>query len=226
MKIVLASNKQWHAPMARRLHERLNVDVALITDQSELSSDKLHELRPTFVFFPHWSQKIPRAIYETYTCIIFHMTDLPYGRGGSPLQNLIANGIDQTKISAVHCVEELDAGPVYLKRDLSLHGAAEEIFLRASDIIEDMIVEIVQTKPQPVSQSGPVTQFHRRKRSDGNLGNLETLDQFFDYVRMLDADGYPKAFLDVGAFQIQFSRISRKYKKLVADVIITERESE
>ena len=31
-----------------------------------------------------------QEIHENYKCIIFHMTDLPFGRGGSPLQNLIS----------------------------------------------------------------------------------------------------------------------------------------
>ena len=56
------------------------------------------------------------------------MTDLPFGRGGSPLQNLITRGISKTKISALRCNEEIDAGPIYLKRPLSLHGSAEEIY--------------------------------------------------------------------------------------------------
>ncbi len=32
---------------------------------------------------------MPREIFENWACVVFHMTDLPYGRGGSPLQNLI-----------------------------------------------------------------------------------------------------------------------------------------
>ena len=46
------------------------------------------------------------------------MTDLPYGRGGSPLQNLIARGFLETKISAILVEKQLDAGPVYLKMEL------------------------------------------------------------------------------------------------------------
>jgi methionyl-tRNA formyltransferase len=68
---------------------------------------------PRYVFFAHWSWKIPRAVYEAHECVIFHMTDVPFGRGGSPLQNLISRGIYETKLSALRCVEEMDAGPVY-----------------------------------------------------------------------------------------------------------------
>jgi methionyl-tRNA formyltransferase len=44
------------------------------------------------------------------------MTDLPFGRGGSPLQNLISRKIYNTKLSAIRVVKELDAGPVFLKK--------------------------------------------------------------------------------------------------------------
>ena len=67
--------------------------------------------RPRYIFFPHWSWMVPRAVWEKHECVCFHMTDVPYGRGGSPLQNLILKGHTKTKITALRMVGELDAGP-------------------------------------------------------------------------------------------------------------------
>lgn len=64
------------------------------------------------------------------------MTDLPYGRGGSPLQNLIKRNIENTKISAIKVVKDLDAGDIYLKRDLNLNGTADEILGLGGTIIK------------------------------------------------------------------------------------------
>lgn len=44
------------------------------------------------------------------------MTDLPYGRGGSPLQNLIVRNHYKTKISEIRVKKEIDSGPIYLKK--------------------------------------------------------------------------------------------------------------
>ena len=44
---------------------------------------------------------IDKSIYEKHECILFHMTDLPFGRGGSPLQNLLLRDIEKTKISLI-----------------------------------------------------------------------------------------------------------------------------
>jgi methionyl-tRNA formyltransferase len=131
------------------------------------------------------------VIHHRFRCVIFHMTDVPYGRGGSPLQNLIVRGQTDTVITAMQCVDEMDAGDVYLKRPLSLEGTAEEIFRRAAVLMADMSVELVETEPHPVPQTGPVTTFTRRTPADSVIDRDESVEELFDLIRMLDAEGYP-----------------------------------
>lgn len=218
---VIASNRPWNKNMAESLTHQTNYDFVLISEPEELTVSKLNSIKPKFIFFPHWSNHIESDIYEKYECVIFHMTDLPYGRGGSPLQNLISQGIYETKISAIRCVEEMDAGPIYMKKALNLNGAAEEIFLRASNVIEDMIVNILHESPEPIPQKGTPSVFKRRISEDGDLGNMNSLEQAFDLIRMLDADGYPNAFLNVGPFKLEFTRASQKTDQVLADVRIS-----
>lgn len=207
--------------MAARLEYRTGCRFTLLTQPEELTIETLEKLRPQYVFFPHWSHRIPESVYSHFECVIFHMTDLPFGRGGSPLQNLIAQGIYETKISALRCVEEMDAGPIYLKKPFSLYGSAEEIFLRASEVIEDMIVEILEKLPDPMPQEGVPTVFKRRKPEESDLATAQTLEQAFDLIRMLDADGYPHAFINVGPFKVEFTRASKKTGQVLADVRIS-----
>ena len=148
------------------------------------------------------------------------MTDLPFGRGGSPLQNLIVRGISETKISALRCVKEVDAGPIYMKRPLSLQGTAQDIYVRASAIIEDMIVSIIEKKPDPQDQTGEVVLFKRRKERDGSLSQLKTLEQVYDHIRMLDAEGYPNAFIETDKLHFEFKNASIKSDYILADVMI------
>ena len=218
---VLASSRPWNRDMADVLGSRTGCYFVLISDPKELTAAKLALINPKFIFFPHWSHRIDSSIYEQFECVIFHMTDLPFGRGGSPLQNLIALGIYETKISALRCVKEMDAGPIYLKKPLSLFGSAEEIFLRASGVIENIIIEILEKLPEPRPQEGVTKVFKRRSPEEGNMGRAESLDQAFDLIRMLDAEGYPNAFLNVGPFKIEFSRASRKSDQVLADVRIS-----
>lgn len=190
--------------MAEKLAERTGLDWVQIGSVDELSPAYLREVGATQVFFPHWSHIIPAEVFERFECVIFHMTDLPYGRGGSPLQNLIVRGHSDTLISALRCERGIDTGPVFLKRPLSLAGSAREIFHRASGIIETMIVDIVREKLQPSVQSGEPTYFKRRKPGDSDMGNVESAREAYDYIRMLDADGYPKAYIRLGKLRIEF----------------------
>ena len=210
--IVVASTRPWNEYLAKEINRAAGIPTYLVKSKTELNQQYLEALNPEYIFFPHWSHMIPPDVYEKYECIIFHMTDLPFGRGGSPLQNLIQRGYENTKISAIRCVPELDGGPVYLKKDLNLNGSASEIFLRASKIIKQMILEIIEKKPVPVPQKGEVVVFKRRSPEQSNIktAQIRTLDDFFDFIRMLDAEGYPKAFLNVHSFKVEFTRVQRE----------------
>lgn len=212
--------------MVPSLRRRTGRSFTLLTRPEELTVEILKPLNPRYIFLPHWSHRIPQAVFEEFECVIFHMTDLPFGRGGSPLQNLVARGIERTVISAIRCVQDFDAGPVYMKRPLSLQGSAEEIFIRASGVIADMIAEIAANEPAPCEQEGEVVSFKRRTPAQSRVDDEAGLDALYDHIRMLDADGYPRAFLETRGVRISFSRVQRKVGKLVADVEIVPIEKE
>ena len=220
----IATIKQWNIKNAWQLKQsRPQDDIRIITDKAELTTKNLAGAE--YVFFPHWSHIIPAEIYENFTCIVFHMTDLPFGRGGSPLQNLIVRGFEETKISALRVEKELDGGPVYMKSRLYLHGTAEEIYIRASEIIfKDMIPYILDNNPQPLPQSGEVTAFKRRKPADSELNEKMTLKQIYDHIRMLDAESYPPAFVTFGDYVMEFTHPKLTARGIVADVTIRRRD--
>lgn len=223
LKIVIASPHTRHDFIEASLRQGLGLHVLRISNPKELNLSNLSDFAPHYVFFPHWSWLIPEEVHKNFECVIFHMTDLPYGRGGSPLQNLIVRGYKETKISAIRCVESVDAGPIYMKRPLSLSGTAEEILLRASKIVEEMIKSIILEQPIPVEQTGEPTEFQRRSPKDGDLAGLTELEKIYDFIRMLDADGYPSAFIENNFFRFEFKRAFLKEEELVAEVKITRR---
>ena len=92
--------------------------------------------------------------------------------GKSPLQNLILLGLKKTKISALKVNKFVDSGDIYLKKELSLNGKAQQIYKRANDIIFKMILEIVKENPLPKKQQGEPTFFKRRKPYMSNIKNL------------------------------------------------------
>jgi methionyl-tRNA formyltransferase len=226
LRIALATPHVRHDLLANRLREHRGLDVLRIRERQELTAERLAAFGPSYVFFPHWSWKIPAEIHEAFECVIFHMTDVPFGRGGSPLQNLIVRGFKETRLSAIRCVAELDAGPVYMKKPLSLSGTAEQILGRAAALTEDMIVEIVERRPAPVPQQGEAVEFRRRTAADGNLALAANLEQAYDFIRMLDGAGYPPAFAEVARLRCEFTDATMNDGYLEARVRITERKND
>ncbi|GHV53576.1 hypothetical protein FACS1894216_11840 [Synergistales bacterium] len=220
--IVIAAVKQWSMVAAKRFCRNTpDIHTHVITSKDDITYDALCGLNPDYVFFPHYSYYIPRVIFENFTCIVFHPTDVPYGRGGSPIQNLISKGHTETVISAIRVDTELDAGDVYLKRPLSLVGGGEEILIRMQNIIfGNMIPAIVRNKITPLPQSGEVTGFKRRTPEMSELNANMTIEEFYDAIRMLDIEGYPKAYIRFGDYTLTFSRPCFKTNGVMADVAI------
>ncbi len=219
---LVVATKSWNYRIFRDIISRFAGDWAFIGSKEELTLDRVREVSPRFIFFLHWSWKVPREIVNEFECVCFHMTDVPYGRGGSPLQNLIIRGHSQTKLTALRMVEDFDAGPVYLQRNLSLDGCAEEIYIRGSEMAGDMIQELISNNIVPSPQEGTPTIFKRRKPSESSIPHCETLKEVYDFIRMLDAEEYPTAYLSYKGFRYEFSSAVRYEGKVVANVSITK----
>jgi len=223
--IIIATVKTWNISNALNLKSRLKnrYHIVIITKKDRLNYDAVKKINPEYIFFPHWSWIIPMNVHKNFKCIGFHMTDLPFGRGGSPLQNLIVRRIYRTKISAISITSGIDSGPVYLKKPLSLSGSAQDIFKNASrTVFGQMIPQILKGGLVPRRQKGKVVRFARRTHSQGSIFDLRSMADVYDYIRMLDAQGYPPAFIETRFLKIEFSNACLKKGHIVATAKIKE----
>jgi methionyl-tRNA formyltransferase len=225
-KYLIVSEKEIHLDLFNRLNlEFCNNEWILINNKFDFTFEVLNKINPCKIFIPHWSYKIPNEIFTSFECILFHMTDLPYGRGGSPLQNLILRGHKSTFISAIKVDHGIDAGDIYLKSYLDLSGTASEIFSRSSNVIFDMIRQIIKSNISPNPQSGEIVEFVRRKPNESNVNEIENLEKLYDFIRMLDCDGYPNAFFETTFFKFEFTKavFNPKNSLITADVRIVKK---
>lgn len=221
---LVAGCKSWNR---RIFEEKVSKSPGIwhyLDHRDALTIKRVRDLSPQRIFFFHWSWIVTKEIVENYECVCFHMTDVPYGRGGSPLQNLIIRGHRNTKLTALQMTEVFDAGPVYLKANFSLEGGAEEIYIRMTELAADMVLKINKDNLQPVPQTGQPTFFKRRTPKQSCLEGCADLSKVFDFIRMLDAEGYPKAFLEHEGFRYEFSRPTFYEGRIRADVEITPLE--
>ena len=186
-----------------------------------LTAEALADFDPELVFFPHWSRIVPESIWGRWACVVMHAAPLPWGRGGSPIQNQIARGRTDTELCALRMTGTLDGGPVYARQPVSLLGGGDEIFIRLNKAILDLIAHITVERPQPVPQDGEPTVFSRRRPRHSAVPEGLDLEQLFDQIRMLDAEGYPRAFLEHAGFRFELSRPALRRGRIEADVCIT-----
>ncbi len=221
---IVVGSKSWN----RKVFDQCLVDQSgrwtFIDSHEALNLAKIDKIKPRYIFFLHWSWKVSNELLDKYECVCFHMTDVPYGRGGSPLQNLIVRGHKITKMTALRMTQELDGGPVYYKEPLYLGGNAEEIYIRASYLSAKIIKRIIKEQPNPIAQTGKITIFKRRQPDESEILGIESLDSLYDHIRMLDAEGYPKSFIQYQGFRYEFSRAVLYDGQIKADVTITPLE--
>ena len=199
MRLIICNSKNWFT-----LDKEIYKDntIKIITNRNELTKEFLDNFNPDYVFFTHWNWIVPKEIHENFLCIVFHTAPLPYGRGGSPIQNLILKGLDSAPVCALKMTDDLDAGPIYSKIEISLQGSLKEIFCRVNLAANKLIAEIINKNIVPVDQHGEPTLFNRLK--DNELPMDIELKEIYDRVRMLDHDDYPKSYIIYGKSKFEF----------------------
>jgi methionyl-tRNA formyltransferase len=214
--MIICTVKSWNIRRAKELTENV------ITRKEDLTYERIKELDPDWIFFPHWSWKIPDEIIRDYRCVIFHTSPLPWGRGGSPIQNQILRGRYNSEVCALLATSELDAGPVYLRKKISLaYGSIESLLIKISDIVFDMIPKIMGGI-EPVPQTGEVVKFTRLK--DSCLPPYLSPRGVYDFIRMLDGEGYPPAYIQGDGYRMEFTKASFHDTEVRANVRITREE--
>jgi len=182
----------------------------------EFNEKQIIKYNPKIIFFIHWSKIVPAKIFKNYYCVQFHSSDLPRFRGGSPIQNQIIRGIKKTKLSAFKMSEKIDSGEIILKKNLNLNGAAEKIYKEMEKKSLSMIKSIVQKKIKTYPQKGKSSYFKRRSPNESNLNhvNIKNLDFIYDFIRMLDAKGYPNAFIEFKGYKIYLNNVKKQRNKI------------
>ena len=203
-----------------RANRVINKNSEIIRDRKDLTNKKVNLINPDYIMFPHWSYIVPEDIYKNYKCICFHSAPLPFGRGGSPIQNMITHGFKETEVCSLLMEKELDAGPVYLRTKVKLSGTLDEILIRIYRVIANQIKIFKKKEPSPKIQQGTPYKFKRLSTKDNLINFNDDLSSIFDQIRMLDSDLYPNAFIQLGSHMIDFSQATLKNGSINAKVKI------
>lgn len=218
-KSIIAYSKDWFRDHPKS-DEFRSLDLIEISKKDDLSFENIKRINPKYIFFPHWNWRISSKIYENFECIVFHTAPLPYGRGGSPIQNLIIRGIDRSPVCAIKVTDVLDGGPIYDSLEITLDGNINEIFSKIANCVEKLIIKICKSNPLPSPQKGNILSFRRLSYADNELLESHSIKELYDRIRMVDGEDYQKAYMKFGDYKIEFSDSRVVNNELLAKIRI------
>ena len=221
---VVASSKDWFQEHPKtRQYSSLN--IVEIKTKNELNLELLEKINPRYIFFPHWNWKVDSEIFERHECVVFHTAPLPFGRGGSPIQNLILRNIEKTPVCALRMTEILDGGPIYDSIEVTLDGTITEIFSKIAVCVEKLIIKICQENIEPKEQSGAVVTFNRLTYADNELKSEYSIKELYDRIRMVDGEGYKNAYINFGDYKIDITDSQIENNEIVAKIRLYRNEN-
>ena len=204
MKIIFLGYREWALKSIDILcgHSALT-DYKIFTNHEEfISKFESGNYKDYIIIAIGWSWILRKDITLSNLCLGVHPSDLPYYRGGSPLQNQILDGITNTKLSLFQLTHNLDEGDIYGKCELSLMGdSMSEIFknleLKTVSLVNKFFDAYPNVEIRKQKKIGLKT-LNRRKASDSKIDfedfNEENLLNLYNKIRCL-TDPYPNAFM-------------------------------
>lgn len=132
--------------------------------------------------------------------IVVHASDLPQGRGFSPLVWQVLEGRNDIPLSMILMADAADAGDILMQRSIAFsgHELNDEMRDTMGRAISEMCVDLANSHEPPKlrAQEGIPSWYPRRKSEDSQLDPHRTIAEQFALLRVVDNDRYP-AFFDL-----------------------------
>jgi methionyl-tRNA formyltransferase len=194
---VVVDNDSWVLPYAGRIVDGAigrGDDAALIRHHDDVREGSV-------AFYLGCVKITPPAVLARNRCnLVVHASELPKGRGFSPLVWQVLEGGNRIPVCLLEAVQEVDAGPVIYRDYIAFEGHELNDEMRAA--LGDMHVELCTRfldAPEPpagTAQQGAPSRYARRRPVDSRLDPERSIASQFDLLRVVDNERYP-AFFDL-----------------------------
>jgi len=137
-------------PAAKLVAERLGIPVL----QPERLDENV-ELPPETIVAAAYGALVPPALLDRQLWLNVHPSLLPRWRGAAPVERALMAGDEQTGVTIIRLVEELDAGPIAAQRAFPIapEDDAGSVYARAAalaaELLDDVLEGDLQLRPQP-----------------------------------------------------------------------------
>jgi methionyl-tRNA formyltransferase len=194
LTLLVNNPEAWVRPLAKRFVESLpsRYRARYVEETADVPEGDV-------AFFLGCSRIVPpEVLRRNRHNLVVHGSDLPQGRGFSPIPWQVLEGKNRIPIVLFEAAEALDAGPVYFRDAIELDGTEliDEIRQKTWVKTETLIGRFLESYPSvsPVPQEGPSTEYRKRTSEDDELDPRQTLAALFDHLRIVDNERYPAWF--------------------------------
>ena len=131
--------------------------------------------------------------------LVIHESDLPKGKGFSPVQWQILEGKNDIPICLIEASEKVDSGDILLKSifSVSKHDLFDEIRVKQAKATIDLVVEFLALYPdvERTPQMGESSIYKKRTEKDDELNIDNSIREQFDHMRIGNNEGWPSYFI-------------------------------
>ena len=193
VQILVDNRNSWYVPFAHKLKENLNKlkhFTSVIHDHSEVKKGDVLCLVSC--------EKIFRNLELNHTNIVVHESDLPKGKGWSPVSWQVLEGVNKIPVTLFEADKDIDSGVIYLKDFIELEGSEllHEIKTKQGLITNKLIEKFIASYPdiKGREQIGKSTFYNKRTPAESELDINKTIKEQFNLLKIVDNEKYPAYF--------------------------------
>jgi methionyl-tRNA formyltransferase len=171
-------------------------DIKLISHKEELDGGDI-------LFLVSCTEIIEKKYREKYVkTLVIHASDLPSGRGWSPLVWQVLEGKKDLVMTLLEAEDSVDSGDIWKKTHFNIPKDAlfDEIntilFNEELGLMDFAVTNFRSIVPTPQPAAGEVTYYGRRSPEDSQIDANKSIAEQFDLLRVCDPLRYP-AFFDM-----------------------------
>lgn len=196
---ILTEKKGWYLPHASELKKKIECRdnrVSIGFNHNEMGYGDV-------LFVLSYEKVIPSNHLKKHNLnLVVHASDLPSGKGWSPVTWQVLEGKDRIVVTLLEADESVDAGDIYIQKELLLNGTElnTEVKEAQAKITQELILEFLLKYPDvhPAKQQGRESFYPKRTPEDSELDISKTIDEQFNLLRVVDNHRYPAYFMKNG----------------------------
>lgn len=194
IQILVDNKNSWIIPYVKKLKNdiisKFNYEVILINKHDDV-------IKGNILFLLSCEKIFNKLNLNDYNLVV-HESNLPEGKGWSPLTWQVLDGKNRIPITIFEAVEKVDSGRIYLQSFIELTGKEllPEIRNLQGEKTIDLILKFLENLEhiKGKGQEGNSTYYRKRNPKDSELDINKSIKNQFNLLRVCDNERYPAFF--------------------------------